>query len=40
MYRSLISCAVASVLGLISIAPVSGQPVCRPKLTVTNVQFS
>jgi hypothetical protein len=40
MYRSLVSCAVASALGLASIVPVSGQPVCRPKLTVTDVRFS
>jgi hypothetical protein len=40
MYRSIISCAVASALGLTSIGPVSGQPACRPQLTVTDVQFS
>jgi len=39
MYRSPISCVVASVLGL-TIVPVSGEPACRPKLTVTNVKFS
>jgi hypothetical protein len=40
MYRSLISCAVASALELTSLGPVSGQPVCRPQLSVTDVQFS
>jgi hypothetical protein len=40
MHHSLISCAVANALGLTSIATLSGQPVCRPKLTVTDVQFS
>ena len=40
MYRSFISGVVASALGLASVAQVAGHPVCRPKLTVTGVQFS
>ncbi len=40
MYRSLISSIVASTMGLASVVPVTGHPVCRPKLTVTDVQFS
>lgn len=40
MCRSLISGIVASTLGVASIAPVAGQSLCRPTLTVTDVQFS
>jgi hypothetical protein len=40
MYRSLISSIVASTLGLATVAPVASHPSCRPKLTVTDVQFS
>jgi hypothetical protein len=40
MYRLLISGIVASTVGLASIAPVNGDPLCHPKLTVTDVQFS
>lgn len=40
MYRSIIAAIIASAFGLASVAPSIGQPVCRPKLTVTGVQFS
>jgi hypothetical protein len=40
MYRSLISSIVASTLGLASVVPVTGHPLCSPKLTVSDVQFS
>ena len=40
MYTSLISNIVASTLGLASVVPITGQPLCSPKLTVTDVQFS
>ena len=40
MYKTLISGMVASTLGVVSVAPVTGQPICSPKLTVTDVQFS
>jgi len=40
MYRFPISCVVASALWLTSTVAVNGQTVCRPKLTVTDVQFS
>src|SRR5262249_17354538 len=37
---SCISRIVASALGVTSISPVTGQPSCRPTLTVADVQFS
>jgi len=40
MYRSFISGIVACALGLASVVPVSGYPLCHPKLTITDVQFS
>jgi hypothetical protein len=40
MYKSLVSGMVASALWLTNFAPATGQPVCRPKLSVTEVQFS
>jgi hypothetical protein len=40
MYRSLVSSIVASTLGLATAVPVTGQPLCSPKLTVTDVHFS
>ena len=40
MYRSFISGIVASTLGVASVVPVTGHPLCGPKLTVTDVQFS
>jgi hypothetical protein len=40
MYRSFISGIVASTLGVASVVPVTGQPLCRPTLNVTGVQFS
>jgi len=40
MYRSFICGIVASALGLASVVPVNGDPLCHPKLTVTDVQFS
>src|SRR4051812_50017416 len=40
MYRSLVSCVVASAVGMTTIVPVGGQPVCRPELAVTDVRFS
>lgn len=40
MYRSFIFGIVASTLGLASVVPVNGDPLCHPKLTVTDVQFS
>jgi hypothetical protein len=40
MYRPFISAIVASTLGLASVVPVNGDPLCHPKLTITDVQFS
>jgi len=40
MYRSFISGIVASTLGVASVVPVTGHPLCRPTLNVTSVQFS
>ncbi len=40
MYRSFISGIVASTLGVVSTVPVTGHPLCRPTLTVTDIQFS
>src|SRR5438105_4516087 len=40
MYRSFISGIVASTLGVVSVVPVTGHPLCRPTLNVTGVQFS
>jgi hypothetical protein len=40
MYRFFIYGIAASVLGVASVAPVNGNPLCHPKLTVTDVQFS
>src|SRR5277367_1045179 len=40
MYRSFFSGIVASTLGVVSFAPVTGHPLCRPTLNVTGVQFS
>jgi hypothetical protein len=40
MYRYLICSIVASALGMASVAPVTGQPLCRPTLTVTDAQLS
>jgi hypothetical protein len=40
MYRSFICGIVTSALGLASVIPVNGDPLCHPKLTVTDVLFS
>jgi hypothetical protein len=40
MYRTFISGLVASALALASVGQAASQPVCRPNLTVTGVQFS
>jgi hypothetical protein len=40
MYRLFIYGIAASALGVASVAPVNGNPLCHPKLTVTDVQFS
>jgi len=40
MFRSIIFGIVAGALGLASVTPSAGHPVCRPKLTVTDVNFS
>jgi hypothetical protein len=40
MYRSFISGIVTSTLGLVSVVPVTGHPLCHPNLTATDVQFS
>jgi hypothetical protein len=40
MRRSVISSFVASALALVSVAQAAAQAVCRPKLSVTGVQFS
>jgi hypothetical protein len=40
MYRTLIAVLVASELAFASVAQAAGDAVCRPKLTVTGVQFS
>lgn len=40
MHRSFISGIVASALGLASVVLVNGDPLCHPKLTFTDVQFS
>src|SRR5262245_57361792 len=40
MCRFLLSCFVASGLGLNNASSVNGQAACRPKLIVTDVQFS
>ena len=40
MYPIFIPIAAASALALASVVHAAGQSVCRPKLTVTNVQFS
>ncbi len=40
MYRLLIYGIAVSALGPASIVPVSGDPLCHPKLAVTDVQFS
>jgi hypothetical protein len=40
MYRLFIYGITASALGVASVAPVNGNPLCHPKLTVTDVQFS
>src|SRR5215475_12330359 len=40
MYRLFIHGIAASALGVASVAPVNGDPLCHPKLAVTDVQFS
>jgi len=40
MYRCFICGIVASTLGLASVVPVNGDPLCHPKLAITDVQFS
>jgi hypothetical protein len=40
MYRSVISGVIACALGFASIANAGSPSVCRPKLTVTAIQFS
>ncbi len=40
MYRFSVSGIVASTLALASVVPVTGHPLCRPTLTVSDVQFS
>ncbi len=40
MYRSFIFGTVACAIGLASVVPVRADPLCHPKLTVTNAQFS
>jgi hypothetical protein len=40
MYRTLIAVLVASELAFASVAQAAADAVCRPKLTVTGVQFS
>jgi hypothetical protein len=40
MCRTFISGLVASALALASVGQAASQSVCRPKLTVTGVQFS
>jgi hypothetical protein len=40
MCRSFISGIVISALWLAGVAPVTSQPVCHPKLNVTDVQYS
>ena len=40
MHRSFISGIVASTLGVAIVVPVTGHPLCRPTLNVTDVQFS
>jgi hypothetical protein len=40
MCRTFISSLVASALALAGVAQAAGQAVCRPRLTVTGVQFS
>ena len=40
MCRTFISAVVASVLALASVGQAASQAACRPKLTVTGVQFS
>jgi hypothetical protein len=40
MYRSMIALVTAGALGLAALTPATGEPRCRPKLTVTDVQFT
>jgi hypothetical protein len=40
MYGSFVSGVGASALGLAGVVPTAGYPVCRPRLIVTDVQFS
>jgi len=40
MHISLVPGVGASALGLAGVASTAGYPVCRPKLIVTDVQFS
>jgi hypothetical protein len=40
MYRLFIFGIVASMLGVASVVPVAGDPLCHPTLTVIDVQFS
>jgi hypothetical protein len=40
MRRSFASGIIASVLVLVSVVSAAGDPICRPKLTVTDVRFS
>jgi hypothetical protein len=40
VYKSFVSGIVAVALGQVGVASTASYPVCRPKLTVTDVQFS
>jgi hypothetical protein len=40
MQKSMITLCIAGALGLASLGPAPGEPLCRPKLTVTDVRFS
>lgn len=40
IYRIFFSCLIANALALASVAQAADQAVCRPKLTVTGIQFS
>jgi hypothetical protein len=40
MFKSLTSAIVAGALGVVSAVPVDGQPLCRPTLRISDVQFS